>query len=109
MDTGRKRVYWLILVLTGALTVLYVERRHLVTRYLDHEQAVQQLGVAYQQCEKLENDISVKRQLVKDLRTDPLEIEAAIRRSKGLVREGETVYRVEQAPDSKAAAAGKTP
>ena len=95
METGRKRLYWLVLILTVAVTVLYAERRHLVSRYLEHERAAQEVHGAYQQCEKLEGDIEVKRQLVKDLRTDPLEIEAAIRRSKGLVREGETVYRIE--------------
>lgn len=98
MDDRSKGWYWLVLVLVTAMTVLYVQRRDLPRRYLDYEQGMAELAEAQRQCAELESKIETSRQHAENLGSDPVEIEAAIRRSKHLVREGETVFRIEEAP-----------
>jgi len=59
-------------------------------RYSEHE--VEEL---ISRLESLQTEEAVLSSKVLGLDTDPSEMEAAIRAKKGLVREGETVYRVE--------------
>jgi cell division protein FtsB len=99
-----KLVYWLILLLVGALSLLYAERRNLYARYLEHEQTIGRVRGGREQCDTLKNEIESSRQRVEHLGTDPAEIEAAIRRNKDLVREGEKGYRIEKAQDGNAMA-----
>lgn len=98
MDDRTRGWYWLILLLVAALAALYVQRRDLPRRYLDYQKSAQELAQARQSCAELDEKIEASRQRAEHLGSDPTEIEAAIRRSKDLVREGETVFRIEKAP-----------
>jgi len=80
------------------LALAYAARRDLRGRYAAHQQSEDTVRQAGQQVEMLEEQLHQSRQRVEDLSTDPVEMEAAIRRIKRRVREGETVYRVEEAP-----------
>jgi len=98
MDDKRDSGYWLILLLVAGLTALYADRRDLYDRYqvfLDDQQKIQ---AAQNQCGALQAQIDDARRLVEHLGSDPLEIEDAIRRNKNLVREGETIYRIQPPP-----------
>lgn len=79
-------------VLAGAL--LYAQGRDLYGLHLDYlasEDEVRMLEVELAQSLKAEEGL---RRRVNHLEGDPLELEAAIRETKRLVRQGETVYRV---------------
>ena len=92
--------YWLILLVTAVLTLLYVERRNLYARYREHVDMEMSVKQTQEQCERLEREAETARQHIQNLGTDPIEIEAAIRRSKDLVREGEKIYRIQEAPEN---------
>lgn len=79
---------------------LYVERRDLYGRYLQYQQERDELQALQGQLDELNKEESRLKDHVGDLGTDPVEIEAAVRRSKHLVREGETIYRVETPGDT---------
>ena len=98
MDDRNKGWFWLILLLVAALTAFYVQRRDLPRRYMEYQKSAGDLAQAQQSCAELEDKIEASRQRAEHLGNDPTEIEAAIRRSKDLVREGETVFRIEKAP-----------
>lgn len=95
-----KTVWWYVLVLAAVvvLTALYVGRRDLIGRYWRHEARERQVNAAQQECKDLEKKIEASRKRIEHLGSDPVEIEAAIRRSKDLVRPGEQIYRIEKAP-----------
>ncbi|HOT51236.1 MAG TPA: septum formation initiator family protein, partial [Candidatus Hydrogenedentes bacterium] len=76
----------------------YMSERRLVERYSGHQQMQQQTQAAKEQIQRLEKEIENTRRRIEHLGSDPMEIEAAIRRSKDLVREGEKIYRIEKAP-----------
>ena len=101
MDDRNRGWFWLVLLLVAALTVLYVQRRDLPRRYMDYQKSAEELAQARQSCAELEGKIEASRQRAEHLGSDPTEIEAAIRRSKDLVREGETVFRIEKAPQER--------
>ncbi|MCX5758152.1 MAG: septum formation initiator family protein [Candidatus Hydrogenedentes bacterium] len=88
----------LALVLVTSMTLWYVGGRKLVERYSQHQQVQQQTQAAKEQSQRLEKEIGSTRERIEHLGSDPMEIEAAIRRSKELVREGEKIYRIEKAP-----------
>ena len=93
--------YWLTMALFVVGLAVYATHHDLMGLY-----------VGYQHSEHEVSDLEVRLELLKAERTelnssvqgldaaDPLEMEAAIRGSKGLVRKGETVYRVEIPEDS---------
>ena len=105
---GLRRVgrYVVVVALVALVTVLYANRRNLLERYLEHEAREDQISAGQQQCEELQKEIDSTRRRVENLDSDPLEIEAAIRRSKDLVRKGEKIYRIETGPDSAPQGAG---
>lgn len=98
--TGIRRIgrYFLVVLLAVLLATLYAGRRNLLGRYIDHEKRQEQLDAAQKQCDDLRKEIDASGRRVSNLGSDPLEIEAAIRRSKDLVREGEKIYRIEVDP-----------
>lgn len=96
---GNKGWYWLLLLVAAVLTLLYAERRNLYVRYMEHVEAEQEVLQGQERCEKIETETEATRQHLEHLGTDPIEIEAAIRRSKDLVREGEKIYRIEKSPE----------
>ena len=92
--------YWLALALMLGAVAFYAQQRDvfgLYDQYQESERAVRDLD-AQLTAAKAEEAASRKR--VEHLERDPLEIEAAIRNGKGLVREGETIYRVELPDES---------
>lgn len=101
MDDRNKGWFWLILLLAVALTIYYVQRRDLVHRYFEYQKNARELSQAEQSCADLEEKLSESRERARYLDSDPTEIEAAIRRNKDLVREGETVFRIEKAPPAR--------
>lgn len=68
----------------------------LYTKYCESRANVQQLRESVRRAQALEEELARK---VDRLGHDVVEMEAAIRRNKELVREGETIYRVELPPD----------
>lgn len=99
MSRKLTKKYWLALALLVTLLFAYAHQRDLPGRRLEHQrsrQAVTELG---RQLETLHEREGHLRQRVKRLDTDPVEMEAAIRRNKNLVRKGETVYRIELEPE----------
>lgn len=95
MAQQKRGWYWLALAVVFGLVAAYTQRRDfygLHENYRDSQEHVQSLVI---QRDRLVQEEETLDKRVKNLDSDPLEMEAAIRRSKGLVREGETVYRVE--------------
>jgi cell division protein FtsB len=95
-DDRRDGFFWLVLILAGVLTVLYVQKHNLPERFLEHRYGVEQVQDAEQQCKTLEAEIDATRQRVEHLGSDPLEIEDTIRHNKDFVRQGETIYRIQR-------------
>ena len=52
----------------------------------------------------LEHTLKTGKEHADNLGTDPVEVEAAIRRVKRLVREGETIFRIEEGSEAAPAA-----
>ena len=94
MTRQHSRWYWLRIAAFAALLLLYAERRDLYGLYLDYEESKARAEHLEEEVDSLRADrVAVEKQ-VENLDNDPLEMEAAIRRGKRLVREGEIVYRV---------------
>ena len=91
--------YWLALLVLLGLTALYVSQRDLEGLYLQYRQSGQQVEVLRQKANTLKEKEARLKERVNHLESDPIEMEAAIRQRKNLVRPGETVYRVELADD----------
>lgn len=92
--------YWISMaaVLLGITAYArYHDLTGLYVGYQDSEREVSRLEV---RLESLRAKEATLNRSVQKLDTDPLAMEAAIRRSKGFVRKGETVYRVEIPEDS---------
>ena len=105
-STGSRRIgrYFLVVLVAVLLAMLYAGRRNLLGRYIEHERRQEQVDAARRQCEDLRREIDASGRRVTHLESDPTEIEAAIRRSKDRVREGEKIYRIEMDPSK----AGRT-
>ena len=105
----RWQTYCLVFLLVVSLALFYVVRRDLDGRYQAYLRSDAQVRAAREQCEQLRRDLESARQRVEHLGNDPLEIEAAIRRTKNLVREGEKIYRIKQVPNGAHAEAETRP
>ena len=96
---GKKKTrYGLSLALILGLTLLYAYHRNLYGKYLSHEASAAEVR-ALTEDERAKTDLrdSLQRE-IRGLNSDVVEMEAAIRRSKDLVREGEHIYRIELPP-----------
>ncbi|MDQ1255653.1 MAG: hypothetical protein QG656_245 [Candidatus Hydrogenedentes bacterium] len=90
--------YWLTFIAMAAVVAGYVHHRNLLQQYqdyLDNETEIRQME---QQQTQLLEQIDEAQERVQYLGSDPLEIEAAVRRNTRFVREGETIYRIEPLP-----------
>lgn len=87
--------YTLALVAVAGLLALYAQRRDLYGLYLDYEASRARVGNLQAQVDALDGQVAALEKRVQHLNSNPLELEAAIRNGKNLIREGETVYRVE--------------
>lgn len=108
MTRGRK-LYWFAFVLAAVFAVAYVAERGLLARYRAYQRSEESVRAAQQQSDNLSKALNGSRQQVEGLGKDRVEQEAAIRRIKKLVRPGETVYRIEKAPDTAGQAAPSKP
>lgn len=91
---GRIGRYWLTLTLLVALVGLYAHQRGLYGLYLESKASAERLRNEQQELTTLQIKERRLEQRQAALDDDPVEIEAAVRRKKNLVREGEKVYRV---------------
>lgn len=87
--------YWIVAVVFIAGLVAYAKYYNLPRLYDEYQYSEREVEDLISRLESLEAEESQLSSKVQDLDTDPLEMEAAIRGKKGLVRQGETVYRVE--------------
>lgn len=100
MRGKNKLLYWTALLLLVGGVVAYAQHRALPKRYQDYQDSEER---GRRMASRLEEFKAQKDRLfeqVQALDSHPLELEAAIRRDKGLVREGETVYRIQYKPES---------
>mgnify|MGYP001354213156 CR=1 FL=1 len=89
------RLYGLLTVLSVVLTGGYVYARDLSAKYEAHVQMEEGVNALTRQCEALKAERDALYDRVQKLSSDPVEIEASIRRTKHLVRLNERVYRIE--------------
>lgn len=94
MKKTTKTWYWPALALAAGALVYYAQERDLYGQYLMYQEAVRTVEQRGQELTVLKEHEGVVRHHVEGLDSDPLEMEAAIRQSKRLIREGERVYRV---------------
>ena len=95
------RAHWYLLALLVVVAVLsiYAQRRDLPGLYMNWQASESQVQALHEQVDGLEKQTTTLEQRVEYLNSDPVELEAAIRNGKRLVREGETVYRIELPDD----------
>ncbi len=94
METAGKGWYWLALLAVVVAVGLYVQRRDLGGQYRAYRASDENVRELGQRLEGMKSERESLEKTVKHLDDNPLELEAAIRRGKSLVREGETVYNV---------------
>lgn len=88
------RTYWLMLAVMIAVSMVYVDKRGLVDLYADYQHSVHDVQVLQKDLDRLKSEEAGLRRRVEGLENDPVEMEAAIRQRKNLVRPGEIVFRV---------------
>jgi len=97
-DFGSK-LYWLSLALLLGGAAAYVYYANLDGLWAAHQQSERHVQALRHELTGLEQREDGLRRRVEHLESDPVEMEAAIRQRKNLVRPGETVYRVELADE----------
>ena len=90
----------LVLVIAVALAVCYAAGRNLSGRYAAHQAREVELQALRDKARELEQTLEKEQHRAQELGSNPLELEASIRRLNGNVRPGETVYRVELNPQA---------
>lgn len=94
MSPTRNRWYWLGLALLTVAAIGYAHQRDLFALQVDYQASEDEVRMLQRQLEQTAASETQLQQRVEQLHNDPLELEAAIRGTKRLVREGETIYRV---------------
>jgi cell division protein FtsB len=90
------RITWLgAFVIALAVSLVWLWQRDLIGRYHEWHQREDALRAVRSEARQFAEDLEAARQRVRQLDRDPLEMEAAIRRIRRLVRPGETIYRIE--------------
>ncbi len=95
MSRSFNRGYILVFLLVTGLTVAYVIHRDLVGQYNFYQRNEEYVRTKREQLQALTAEEARLQERVDGLTSDPVEVEADIRRSKGLVRPGEHVIRLE--------------
>ena len=93
--------YWAAVALFAIGLIAYARRHDIVGLYSGYRYSQKEVKQLEARLDDLRKEESALQQRVEDLDTDPLAVEKEIRRSKGWVREGEKVFRVEL-PDASA-------
>jgi len=95
----KKRIlYVMVLAASVAMSVMYLEHRQLLERYEKYQQREAGIEAGRAQIADIEAALAAERAEAANLESNPLEVEAAIRRIKRGVRDGEMVYHVEGLP-----------
>ena len=92
-------VYWLALTAMVALAAAYAYHSDVYGQYVRYKASEAQVHRLNEEVRALEHQEQHLQERVVRLETDRLELEAESRRSRNLVREVETIYRIEVAPD----------
>lgn len=93
----RQRVVTVLAFGLGAvLAAVYFQQRDLPGRYRAYQQRQEQIRQAEAQVAALEDTLKTAQEHADNLGNDPVELEAAIRRVKRQVREGEKIFRIEE-------------
>jgi cell division protein FtsB len=87
--------YWTALALFAIGLVVYARRHDLVGLYSEFRYSQTEVRQLQARLDDLRKEETALERRVEDLDTDPLAVETEIRRSKGYVREGEKIFRVE--------------
>lgn len=95
MPRRSKGWYWLATALFAVGLTVYAKHHDLMGLYVGYQYSEREVRDLEVRLEVLKAEKAALNKSVQGLNADPLEMEAAIRGSKGLVRKGETVYRVE--------------
>lgn len=98
MKKKRRKAYWLVLLLTLGFAAVYTHHRDLPVRYQKHLERQRLVEATREESAALRERRSREERRAKQLVTDPLEIESAIREHRQRVRPGETVFRIEEVP-----------
>lgn len=95
MGTRRnRRTWWIALTGVAVLTLGYAQQRDLHGLYEKYRHSQEKVGIQEFQLDRLTTDEAALHLRVEQLKSDPLEMEAAIRETRHFVRPGETIYRV---------------
>jgi len=98
--TQRHRLgYIVVLVIALALVVAYVHKRDLRGKYEAYQESEKKVEASEHELSDLKSKLEKEEERLENLETDPLEIEAAIRRISHAVRKDEKVFRVEAVPE----------
>ena len=90
---------WLLgLALVAAVGYGYAQQRNIHVRYKEFQENTKQIEAVKQEIEALKQRVEQAQQRVQNMETDPVEIEATIRRIRRLTRDGETIFRIEDPP-----------
>ncbi len=95
MPRRSKGWYWLAMALFAVAIAAYAKHHDLLGLYAGYQHSEREVRDLEARLESLRDDEVALNTSVQGLNADPLAMERAIRGSKGLVRKGETVYRVE--------------
>ncbi len=98
MSRLRESWYWLAIVAVALALGAYSQRQNLAGLYDDYRYSQDEVRQLEQRLSELQAEEQALKQHVEDLDKDPLAVEAEIRRSKGLVRSDEKIFRVELPP-----------
>lgn len=101
--------YVLALLVTCAFAWGYYHACDLPGRFEEREERERELQRIRQEAEALEAQVQQAQERVYNLDADPLEVEASLRRIKGMVREDERIYRMEPLPEPGAPEQTPTP
>jgi len=99
MADRRTTWYWAALLAVAAGVAVYAYERDLYGKVLDYRASGAVVSELQEEHRRLEAEDQALRRSVDHLRSDDVEIQAAIRRSKNLVRENERIYRIELPPE----------
>lgn len=94
MYPARTRWYWAALTLLALAAAAYAQKRDIYALRLDYRASEDEVRMLERELETSSESEAELKQRVSQLHDDPLEMEAAIRDTKRLVRDGETIYRV---------------
>ena len=94
----RESWYWIAVAAAALAVGAYAEHQNIAGLYQEYRYSQDEVRQLERRLSDLQADEEALKRHVEDLDNDPLAVEAEIRRSKGLVREDERIFRVELPP-----------